>query len=589
MIKELPICNYFDRQRFLQFNPQDCANWYPVGTPTGKKKVAMYPTMGRAHITQQGLTILNYAIPPRYIFKSIDFVYVVVGNIIWQVDGLFNEKIVSIPAFTQTVGELNFDYLPTVQGASPSPSNITATFCMICDGEHIFVIDEANGSTPMTNVTDPNAPPSPLYVVAFANRFAVSSTNSTQFSLSAINLGGIYSPSTCFTNPGATPAVFAQESGPIRQMAVLHNQLFIFTDYTTGIWSNTISYFNNAQFPWKKNTSFEFDYGIAAPGSLDVDFGMLVWLGQNRNGLVQFMSSNGQSPTPISTQAVNTLLQQIASKPGGSPLLNLSCSGFLYQYEDTIFYRANIGPFLNLGTLDNTNSSVSLEHEFDSKSWHRCIEKNGQRCLIEMHEFFNNVHLVTALGQTNLYQMAGNIYYNEVQSTTSPNQFIAEPFRYENITPIISEEDYSEFITDYVEIDFVWGLDTFMNFDGPFQSTVFLVAEGSTTLAPVYLVAEDGSTFLVQDGTNLPVLDDQIYNDLFKPHIELYFSDDGGISYHSADVLEFSQLGIYQWRMRWYQLGASRNRVYKLVGISPSPIVILGAVMNVRRASGGAN
>jgi hypothetical protein len=99
----------------------------------------------------------------------------------------------------------------------------------------------------------------------------------------------------------------------------------------------------------------------------------------------------------------------------------------------------------------------------------------------------------------------------------------------------------------------------------------------------------DQNIFVIKEATNNPELDSQTYNKLFKPHIELYFSNDGGISYFPADVREFSQLGVYQWRMRWYQLGASRNRVYKLICVSPAPIVILGGVMNKRRVSGGAN
>jgi len=247
-------------------------------------------------------------------------------------------------------------------------------------------------------------------------------------------------------------------------MAVLHNNLFIFTDYTTGIWSNTISYITNnnnlsTTFPWKKNTSYDFDYGIADPDSLDVDFGMLVWLGQNRNGLVQFVTSNGQSPTPISTQAVNVLIQNIANLTATSSLLSFDTVGFLYQYEDTRFYRVSVGNYSDYQTLDDLSLAVCLEYNFETQTWHRCIELNGQRNRIEQHEFFANKHLVTVDGQTCIYDMSGQYYFNELQDTTgtSPNGFIAYPFRYENITPIISESDYSEFITKYIQIDFVWG------------------------------------------------------------------------------------------------------------------------------------
>jgi hypothetical protein len=101
--------------------------------------------------------------------------------------------------------------------------------------------------------------------------------------------------------------------------------------------------------------------------------------------------------------------------------------------------------------------------------------------------------------------------------------------------------------------------------------------------------SEDESKFIIAEGGNTPTFDDNHYNALFKPHIELYYSDDGGVSFLTADLLEFSQLGHYRWRMRWYELSISRNRCYKLICVSSAPIVILGGVRNTRRASGGAN
>lgn len=603
-IKGLPIINYYDQQRFKQFSPMDVANWYIVDAPSGKKKKALYPAMGRAHVSVNGVNELIFDAQPRKIFKSIDYMYVVVSSTIYQVNHNFVATPISDASFTQIAGSLNFAYLPipTVSGVHQK------VFVMICDGTNIFVIDESNAVTPFQKVTDPNAPGgtnaggSPLYVVAFGNRFAVSNANSTQFNLSQINLGGgSYNPSTCFTVPDFGPIVFAQESGIIRQMATLQNQLYIFTDFTTGIWSNIPTTLTSAststQFPWRKNTSFEFDYGIADPDSIDVDFGMMAWLGQNRNGLVTFMMSNGQSPTPISSQAVNVLIQNISNSNRANALLEMDTQGFLYQYEDTIFYRVSIGAYVDYGVLDRDELAVCLEYNFSTETWHRNIELNGERNRIEQHEFFNNKHLVTLLGDSAMYQMAGDIYFNEITNPDpnitnpqSPYYFLAYPMRYENVTPILSEDDYSEFITDYIEIDFVYGDNTYIQWNNGFQNTVFIIGElPDPSGNPVYMVAEDGFTYIIEDGTGTQTLDDETYTDLFNPHIELYISDNGGISFYSADILEFSQLGIYQWRMRWYQGGPSRNRVYKLVCVSAAPIVVLGGVQNVRRASGGGN
>lgn len=600
-IKELPIFDGYDIQRWAQFSPCDLANWYSTAAPTGKKQNALYPSMGRRRVTSNNQNILIYDQQPRKIFKSIDYIYIVVGRQIWQVDKSWNSQVVSIPSFTQSAGPLYFSYLPVIQ--IPTPGVFTQhVFCMFCDGNNIFVIDEQAASPIMTLVTDANQPENPLIPVAFGNRFAVISAESTQFQLTQINLGGIYDPATVFTIPGGTPVVFAQEAGIIRQAAVLQNQLFLFTDYSTGIWSNNPSVFNSGTgetttFPWRKNTSFQFNYGIADPDSLDVDFGMMTWLAKNRNGLVTFVMSNGQSPQPISTQAINVLLQKIANSGPVQTLLDIDTVGFLYQYENTIFYRVSIGPYVDYNTLDDASLSICLEYNFNTQTWSRAIEANGQRNRIEEHVFFNNKHLVTAEQQTCIFEMSGGVYYNELQNPdpniTNPQDslaFLAYPLRYENTTKIISEDDYSEFITDYIEIDFVYGDSTYISWGNGFANTVFFIQElPAINNLPVYMVAEDGLTFIVAEGSSTPSLGESIYSDLFKPHIELYISDDGGITFFAADVLEFSQLGVFQWRMRWYQGGPSRNRVYKLVAVSAAPIVVLGAVQNVRRASGGGN
>lgn len=599
-VNPLQIIGGYDKARFTQFSPADCANWYIVQSETGKRPAAMYPAMGRRRISTNNVNLLIFDSQPRKIFKSIDYVYAIEGNKVWRINKQFSKSIVanSENLFTRTSGTLNFAYLPTItvpiDGTPPTVQNV---YCALVDGESMFVIDEKTNV--MTKVDDPLRPPNPTCIAAFGNRFVVSSANSTQFQLTQINLGGTYNPTTVFNVNNF--AVFAQESGLIRQFAVLQNQLYMFTDFTTGIWSATQSSIDSGAavttFPWRKNTSFEFNFGIADPDSLDVDFGMIVWLAQNRNGLVTFMMSQGQSPVPIATQPINVLLQSIANAPTIQPLLNLDTVGFLYQYEDMIFYRASIGEYIDYQTIDDASFSHCLEYNFTTKTWHRNIEANGQRNRIEEHEFFNNKHLVTVEGQSNIYEMAGNIYYNEIRNPdpniTDPQDefaFLALPMRYERVTPIISAEDYSEFMHEYIEIDFVFGLDTFIPWEKTYQNTVFIIGElPDASGNPVYMVAEDGVTFIIKEGTATPQIDEPTYSDLFKPHIELYISNDGGMSYFTADLLEFSPLGVYQWRMRWYQGGPSRNRVYKLVAVSAAPIVVLGAVTNERRISGGAN
>src|ERR1700690_2003895 len=179
-IKELPLWDGYDQQRFLQYSPSDMANWYNVHCKTGKREQALYPAMGRQHINIQGQNILIYDQQPRKMFRSIDFLYVVVGRIIYQINKAWESIVVSTTDFTQAAGELNFDYLPVIQ--VPSPGVFTQhVFCIICTGLETYILDEQSTNPQFVLVTDLNQPKNPLIPVAFGNRFAVSSENSTQF------------------------------------------------------------------------------------------------------------------------------------------------------------------------------------------------------------------------------------------------------------------------------------------------------------------------------------------------------------------------------------------------------------------------
>lgn len=586
-IEPLPIFTYYDVQRFKQFGAMDCANWYGIQVDSGKKKQALYPAMGRKHINFLNQNRLIFNAEPRVEFKSFNYLYVVVGTTVYQYDSFYNQKILSISV---TLGSAIW-FATLAVG--------TLVYNMMTDENNIFVIKEDGSTVTAELVTDSNAPGGattggkPLYVGVFGNRFVVNVQNTPDFYLSTINLTG--NAGSYFTINGA--ALNGRASGIIGQFAVLHNQLYIMCDFTTDVWANIISQITvgnvTREFPWKLNSSYNFNFGISDPNSLAVNFGMMVWLAKNQDGLVSFMMSNGSAPQDISSQAINVLLENSTHPDTLSPFLTTEVDGFLYQYENTIFYRAAGGTFVGFGDLDVIDNANSIEYNFETGKWGRCIELNGERNRIKKHVYFNNQHLVTVEDDPAIYQMAGNIYYNETRNTAQTDEqatdaFLKFPMRYELVTKQLFLEDYAEFEDEYVEIDFVFGNKTFYQSMAPFLNAQFIVAENSTVDNPIYMLTEDDK-FILAEGSNTPEFDDQHYNALFKPYVELYYSDDGGETYLPADVREFSPLGQYRWRMRWYELGCSRNRCYKLVCVSSAPIVILGGVRNTKRVSGGSN
>lgn len=587
-ISEMPIFGDFNVQQFIQFCPEDVANWTLIKNDQSKKGLAFYPLFGRKHVEVLEHNVLNFDQTPRKEYKSIDYAYIFDGNKVFRYDKNFNRIELFPTDFTTTAGPIYFTYL-VVPGY---------TLAVFTDGHGMWVHNEQTANT--IKVTDPSLIANPTALIAFGNRIAVTganpstSANVSQMRLSKINLGPLsgdnIDPLNCFGGVGN--AIFAYETESIVNFAVLHNTLYVFLQSTTSIWSNTPSTFPNdtgviVQFPWKKNTTYNFDYGLAAPFAYDTDFGRMVWLGRNQDGLMQVVASVGGMPSPISTKAVDILFQRNAITNVPSPFLEQNTNLFLYQYQNTVYCRLSAGGYTDIQILDWKTGAQSIEFNFDTSTWKRCIELNGERNRIQDHIYFSDRHLVTVIQDATIYEMSGQFFTNELrnpdqENVQADNAYIAYPFRYERITKIISEPDYGEFLTDWVQIDFVWGDQTFIHTQNPFENTVYVIGEDGE-----FLLTEAGEFIVTEEG-NFPVIGDIIYRNWFKPHIELYYSDDGGVSFLSADVLEFSQLGVYSWRMRWYELGPSRNRVYKLIAVSPAPIVVLGAIMETRRASGGA-
>lgn len=581
-IKELPIFGQFNVQQFRQVVPEDLANWTLMQNNQSKKGYAFYPAMGRRHVSVLNQNILNFNEEPRAIYKSANYMYVFDGQNVYRYNKGFNRILLNVPNFTTQSSDIYFTYL-VVPGY---------TLAVFTDGVSMWVHNEDTDDT--VRVVDSNLIANPTALIAFGNRIVVTGRDTSEMRLSKINLGALsgdnIDPATCFSDSLGS-AIFAYESENIVNFAVLHNTLYIFLQSTTSVWSNIPSVFNSTAgavvtFPWKKNTTYNFDYGLASPFAMSAEFGRLVWLGQNQDGLTQVVASNGDQPKPISTKSVDILLGRNALTEEISPFLSTDTEGFLYQYQNTVYFRLSAGTFFDYGILNIDSAATSLEYNFDTGTWHRLIESNGERNRIQQHVYFSNRHLVTVKGENTIYEMSGQFFTNEIRNTDAEiqasNAFTKLPFRYERVTPIVAEPDYGEFLTDWVQIDFVWGDRTFMRSDKPFTNAVYVSDE-----AGALLVTEDG-TFIVTEDSDYPVINEAAYNNWFNPTVELFYSDDGGISFRSADVREFSPLGAYSWRIRWYQLGESRNRVYKLVCVSAAPIVVLGAIMNVRRASGGA-
>lgn len=69
-----------------------------------------------------------------------------------------------------------------------------------------------------------------------------------------------------------------------------------------------------------------------------------------------------------------------------------------------------------------------------------------------------------------------------------------------------------------------------------------------------------------------------------NPLCTLHVSDDGGNTFRAKPTRELGKIGEYRRRVRWFALGASRQRVYKVEFSDPVPVMVLDAQVD---AEGG--
>lgn len=146
-IQPCPIIGQYDKQRFTQFGPEDCANFIMQQAPSGKKKMAMYPAMGRHHINFAGLNRLIFAAEPRGLFRTVNYWYVVVNNSIFRIDKQYNEVEIANNGLATLNGNVFFTYIVAV--------NIT--YVVFVDGQKIYVYREPDSASlgQFYTVTDP--------------------------------------------------------------------------------------------------------------------------------------------------------------------------------------------------------------------------------------------------------------------------------------------------------------------------------------------------------------------------------------------------------------------------------------------------
>lgn len=330
--------------------------------------------------------------------------------------------------------------------------------------------------------------------------------------------------------------------GTIVACRCLHRRIFFFSQYFTEIWENAGI---GTNLPFRRNNSLLIEYGCVAIGSVAVDFDMLFFLSQDRNGLGSVMMVLGSQAVEASTRALDFTLARFAATTGVS-----DCRSFLIKENGIIFYRMNFTTSNHTFVYNVSHSNPSSD---STKYWHEEEILTGDRHPAQTLGYFNGKNFVGSYDEATMYILDVNTYTNDGQR-----------IKRTRITRSFVPPGYQRLRVDRLQLDLLQG------------------QKANQASQMVNLPIEDENEQPIQDenGNNLLVEKTSLVQNAANLYVFLSISKDGGQTYGYSVKAPMGQIGQRHFRTLWRKLGViprGQGFVAKFEFFNDYPFVILGA------------
>ena len=269
------------------FNAERTVNLFPVLDTRGKEVAALYGTPGLTLLDTAGAGAI------RNCFAAQNGrAFVVSGSTLYEIDSLG---------------------VPTSRGSlNQSSGNVSIAEngfqLAICDGTTVYIFTYATNAFA--------SPVTPGYVTAASITFLDS-----YFIVNKVDTGEMYISAQY---DGLTTA----ESSPDDLIRVYNavGQLWLLGSHTSEIWTNT----GASAFPFQKISGANLEIGIVAPQTAVAIQEALVWVGEDQFGTGGVYKTTGIRPEKISTEPIETLIQNAPNKD--------KITAYAYQQQGHSFY-----------------------------------------------------------------------------------------------------------------------------------------------------------------------------------------------------------------------------------------------------------
>lgn len=350
--------SYESRSR--TFDSQRTVNMYlelsSVGAGKGGQPGVMLSRAGLRKVQELGLGPIRGA----YTISNSQLAYIVSGNQVFQLSSAEGTAI-------ELTGNLNTSVGP-VQMAD--------------NGTHVLLVDGTNGYTidlsapALETIVDPNFYDDARTVTYQGGYFILEVPGTSNFFLS--DLDSIDFPplneSSAVTSPDVLVCCISN-----------NEQLYLLGARTFEVWALTGA---SASAPFSLISGRAFNMGCSSPATVKKIAGTFCWLGANDQGDGVVYSMENDSPTRISTHAIEYRIQQFGDLS--------SSTAYAWQENGHYFYALNL-----------PGAETTYVYDMTSKQWHerQSVNVSGEqdRHRAEVHCFLNGEHIIGDFEDNRLY------------------------------------------------------------------------------------------------------------------------------------------------------------------------------------------
>lgn len=341
---------------------------HDYGGGKGAQPAILFGTPGLRKVQELGLGPIRCT----YTTSNTAVTYVVSGNEVYQLSS------------AQGIPVLLAGNLTTSAGPVSMADN--GTHALFVDGTNGYTIDFATPA--VVQINDPNFYNGSQTVTYQGGYFVLEKAGTSNFYIS--DLDSVDFPALNESSALSSPDIL---------VAVISNneQLYLLGARTIEVWALTGA---SASAPFQLIGGRVMFIGCTAQATVKKLAGTFLWLGSNDQGDGVVYSMENDSPTRVSTHAIEYRLQRLGDLS--------TATAYGYQADGHYFYVLNL-----------PGSDTTFVYDMTSKQWHeRQSMQNGEmgRHLGETHAFLNGEHLVGAYDNGNLYVYDTDYYYDNGQT-----------------------------------------------------------------------------------------------------------------------------------------------------------------------------